>query len=166
MKFRKTDYFLRAAGLMAISLCWASAAQASSSPHAKDMTQGNWELNLAKSKFCGAAPQKSARQIFDAGWNMIVVEQSGVNAKGEATSGRYVYRYDGDKYPDAITRAAKEAITWKLVSPNRVEFVHWSPDNKITSEYVRTVSDDGQTMTQTGKFVGRECVDSQVFDRR
>lgn len=157
---------LSAFAAAAVSICLVSAAGAATVPNPKDLTQGNWELNLTKSKFCGDAPQKSARQIFDAGWNMIVVEQSGINAKGEPTSGRYVYRYDGDKYPDVITRAAKEAITWKLVSPNRVEFVHWSVDNKVTSEYVRTVSDDGQTMTQTGKFVGRECVDSQVFDRR
>jgi len=164
MKLAKTAVFSPVACLVVLSLC--ASANAAAPPNTKDLTLGNWELNLTKSKFCGTAPQKSARQIFDAGWGMIVVEQSGINAKGEPTTGRYVYRYDGEKYPDVITRAAKEAITWRLVSPSRVEFVHWSLEDKVTSEYVRTVSDDGQTMTQTGKFVGRECVDSQVFDRR
>lgn len=159
---------LRIISLAAAAACAfvsTAALAAVDPPNPKDLTQGNWELNLAKSKFCNAAPQKGARQIFDAGWGMVVVEQSGVNAKGEPTSGRYVYRYDGGKYPDNITRPAREAIVWKQVSPVRVEFVHYDKEDKKTSEYVRTVAANGQEMTQTGKFVGRECIDSQVFDR-
>jgi hypothetical protein len=150
---------------LAIAFAASTSFAAVDPPNAKDLTQGNWELNLTKSKFCNAAPQKGARQIFDSGWGLIVVEQTGVNAKGESTVGRYVYRYDGDKYPDNITRPAREAITWKQVGADRVEFVHWDKQDKLTSEYVRTVTADGQSMTQTGKFVGRECIDSQVFDR-
>lgn len=131
----------------------------------KDLTQGRWELNLSKSKFCRGAPQKGARWIFDAGWGLIVVEQSGVNTEGKPTSGRYVARYDGEKYPDIATGPAREAIVWKQVSPSRVEFIHYSKEDKITSEYVRTVSVDGQQMTQHGKFVGQACEDDQVFDR-
>ncbi len=154
-------FVIAAAGVLASGASFAAVDP----PNSKDLTQGHWELNLTKSKFCNAAPQKAGRQIFDAGWGLVVVEQSGVNAKGEPTSGRYVYRYDGDKYPDVITRAANEAIVWKLVSPTRVEFTHYDKQDKMTSEYVRTVSANGQEMTQTGKFVGRECIDSQVFDR-
>ena len=134
-------------------------------PNPKDLMQGKWELNLAKSKFCLTAPQKSSRYIFDAGWGLIVFEQSGVDAAGKPTSGRYVGRYDGDKWPDIATGPAREAIIWKQVSPSRVEFAHISKEDKITSEYVRTVSADGQTMTQHAKFVGRACEDDQVFDR-
>ena len=137
-------------------------------PNPKDLTQGTWELNPAKSKFCNpaAAPKKGGRHPFDAGWGLIVFEQSGVNAEGKETSGRYVGRYDGDKYPDIATGPAKEAITWKLVNPGRVEFTHWSKDDKKTSDYVRTVSADGQTMTQHAKFVGRDCEEDQVFERK
>lgn len=136
-------------------------------PNPKDLTQGTWELNPAKSKFCNpaAAPKKGGRHIFDAGWGLIVFEQSGVNAEGKETSGRYVGRY-GTTYPDIATGPAKEAITWKLVNPGRVEFTHWSKDDKKTSDYVRTVSADGQTMTQHAKFVGRDCEEAPVFERK
>jgi hypothetical protein len=134
-------------------------------PNSQDLSQGKWELSLAKSKFCKTTPQKSSRDIFDAGWGLIVVEQSGINAAGKPTSGRYVARYDGDKYPDIVTGAAREAIIWKQISPTRVEFAHVSKEDRVTSEYIRTVSADGQVMIQHGKFIGQDCEEDQVFDR-
>ncbi len=155
---------------LALVLLFASAGSVSASaveaPNPKDLTQGTWELNLAKSKFCGPAPQKASRVILDAGWGLIVVTQESVNTEGTATVGHYVARYDGQKYPSTIDRPAPESITWTLVNPSRVEFVHRSKEDKVTSSYVRTVSPDGQTMTQHAKFADRECEQSQVFDRR
>jgi hypothetical protein len=163
-------------GLLIALLCVLSFAAPGSSmaggnpPNPKDLTQGKWELQSDKSKFCNPAqaPQKSGREIADEGWGLISVLQTGVNAKGDPTNGHYVYRYDGQKYPATIygTRQSTEAITWKLVSPSRVEFEHWSKDNKITEKYVRTVSSDGQTMTQTGKRTGQTCEEAQVFLRQ
>jgi hypothetical protein len=62
-------------------------------PNPKDLTQGKWELNLAKSKFCRTAPQKSSRYIFDAGWGLIVFEQSGVDATGKPTRPARMIRF-------------------------------------------------------------------------
>jgi len=136
-------------------------------PNPKDLTQGNWELNAAKSKFCKPAPRESRREIIDVGWGLISIYWTGINANGEPMDIRYVYRYDGDKYPANIKKPANESITWELVSPFRVEFTHWSKDNKITEVLVRTVTSDGQEMTQSRKYVGaEECVDIQVFQRR
>ena len=96
----------------------------------------------------------------------IVTKWTGVSADGKPVLIRYVAKYDGTRYPGGgIDEPAEEAISWKLVDPRRLEFVHWSKDDKITSTYVRTVSADGQTMTQTSKFVRRDCEDVQVFDR-
>ena len=143
---------------------------AANPPNPQDLTQGKWELQLDKSKFCNPAqaPQKSGRVITDEGWGLISVLQTGINAKGQPTTGRYVYRLDGQKYPANVygTRISSEAITWKLVSPSRVEFEHWSKDNKVTEKYVRTVSSDGQTMTQTGQRPGQTCEEVQVFQRQ
>ena len=160
----------RALGAVATlaALLGAAGAVAAEPPSRKDLTLGKWELDLAKSKFCTAAPRKSTRNIIDAGWGLMSAHATGVNSKGEPMEFRYVWRYDGGKYPADITKPdADESISWKLVSPSRVEFVHWSKDGKITQELVRTVSADGQTMTQTTKFIGgKECVDTQVFQRR
>tara|TARA_R110000868_G_scaffold77820_4_gene222578 strand:+ start:560 stop:1072 length:513 start_codon:yes stop_codon:yes gene_type:complete len=135
-------------------------------PNPLDLTQGKWELQPEKSRYCGPAPQSSSRVIFDAGWGLISTIWSGVGADGNPTANRYVARYDGEKYPAGINSPANEAITWTLVNPHRLEFIHWSKDDKITSEYVRIVSEDGQTMTQNAKFVGKACEESQVFERR
>ncbi len=136
-------------------------------PNPKDLTQGIWELDVAKSKFCRPAPRESRREIIDAGWGLISIHWTGIDANGEPMDIRYVYRYDGDKYPAEINRPADESITWELVSPFRVEFTHWSKDNEITEELVRTVTSDGQEMTQSRRYLGAEdCVDIQVFQRQ
>jgi hypothetical protein len=135
-------------------------------PNPEDLTQGVWELDLEKSRFCKPTPQRSKREILDAGWGLISVYWTGIDSSGKPIDVRYVYRYDGEKYPSTIKGPADESITWDLVSPHRVEFVHWSKDDRITEELVRTVSSDGQEMTQTRKYIGpEECVDTQVFRR-
>ena len=141
------------------------AAAAVTPTNPKDLTMGRWELNVAKSKFCNTPPKAGGRWIFDAGWGLLVFEQSGINAEGKPTSGRYVGRYDGDKWPDIATGPAKESMVWKQISPSRVEFAHYDKQDKMTSQYYRVVSADGQQMTQHGKFVGRDCEEDQVFDR-
>ena len=153
-------------GFAAVLLLTSATSRAVEPPNPKDLTQGKWELNVAKSKFCGAAPKKSERVIVDAGWGLIYTTWTGVDADGNPVLIHYVARYDGDKYPAGLDRPAKESNPWKVVNPNRPEFVPWSKDDKMTSSYVRTVSTDGQTMTQSAKFVGQDCEESQVFERR
>lgn len=152
-----------------MAACVAGQSFAVEPPNPKDLTQGKWELQLDKSKFCPEtpAPKSGNRWIFDAGWGLIVTEWGGVAADGKPIATRYVARYDGGKYPANITRPdSAEAIAWKLVDPHRLEFTHYNKADKITSTYLRTVSDDGQSMTQISTFVGRECKDLQVFQRR
>jgi len=147
----------------------ASALAAVEAPNPTDMTQGKWELQLAQSKFCKGAPQHAEREIFDAGWGFVSVHWTGVDAKGTPIDSRYVYRFDGKKYPSDVVKPSEVAITWKKVSPSRIEFVDWSKDNKMVAENVRSVSSDGQTMTQTTKFSGKAaqaCQDVQVFVRK
>jgi hypothetical protein len=142
-----------------------SALAAVEAPNPKDLTQGKWELQVAKSKFCKEAPKQSSREIVDAGWGLLVTHWTGVDSKGAPVDIRYVLRYDGQKYPADI-KPVDVAISWKLVSPRQVEFVDWSKDNKAIAQNVRTISDDGQTMTQKTKYTGQACEDVQVFERR
>lgn len=156
---------IRATASVAAALL-ATAAAAVEPPNPQDLTQGVWELNLAKSKFCKPKPRSGRREIVDLGWDLIGVHWTGSDANGKPIDVRYVWRYDGQKYPATIMEPAREAISWKLVSPSRVEFVHWSKDDKKTEELVRTVTPDGQEMTQTRSYLGgAECVDVQVFKR-
>lgn len=154
--------------VLAATACFAAgSAFAVEPPNPKDLTQGKWELDLEKSRFCMPKPRKGTREIVDAGWGLLSVHWTGIDAYGSAIDTWYVWRYDGEKYPANIGKPANEAITWKLVSPSRVEFKHWSKDNRMTEELVRTVSADGQEMTQTRAYLtGKECVDTQVFKRQ
>ena len=167
---------LLTAGLLLCPLYFLGGASLPS-PNAKDLTQGTWELNVAKTTLCPGPDGKTrtarpgARIIRDVGWGMIVVEWIDTNEQGKRYGEgypSYVYRYDGEKYPAGkyYNRPSSEGITWKLVNPNRVEFTHWSKDGRITSEYVRAVTADGQQMKQTMKVPGQACVESQVFDRK
>jgi hypothetical protein len=143
-------------------------------PNPKDLTQGNWALQLDKSKFCNPsrAPQQSLRSIVNEGYGLISVHWTGVSADGKPMDIHYVYSYDGRKFPAGEYSpnrdlAKKEAITYHLINPHRVEFQHWSRDGKLTQSLVREVSDDGQTMTQTTKLTNRPgCTDTQVFQRQ
>ena len=148
----------------------AGSALAVEPPNPKDLTQGHWELQLDKSKFCNPsqAPQKSVRDIVDEGYGLISVHWTGISASGKPMDIHYVYSFDGRKFPAGIygPSKAKESITYHLINPHRVEFQHWSMDGKRTQDLVRTVSDDGQTMTQTTKLSNRPgCEDVQVFER-
>lgn len=163
----------RALGLATavVSLSFASLSLAAEPPNPKDLTQGHWELSVEKSHFCTPAPRKSVREIIDAGYDLIAAHATGVAADGKPIDFRYVWRYDGKMYPANIDRPSKEAIRWKLVSPHRVEFNHVTKADVVTQKLVRTVSDDGQTMTQTTEFVGgrggkQNCIDTQVFTRK
>ena len=124
---------IRATTCVAAALL-ATAAAAVEPPNPKDLTQGVWELDLAKSKFCKPKPRSGRREILDTGWGLIAVHWTGADAAGKPIDVRYVWRYDGEKYPATIMEPANEAISWKLVNPSRVEFVHWSKDNKKTEE--------------------------------
>src|SRR5262249_27137088 len=98
--------------MISVGALVARSAAAAPPPNPEDLTQGKWELNVEKSKFCNpaTAPKKSGRENVDVGWGMISVKQTGMNAKGQPTEGWYVYRYDGGKYPANIDRVPTEYI--------------------------------------------------------
>jgi len=152
-----------AAGL---SLAAVQSSLAAEPPNPKDLMEGNWVLQVSQSKFCKDAPKQSAREIFDAGWGLVATHWTGIDAKGVPIDIRYVARFDGTKYPADIVKPANVAISWKLINPRQVEFVDWSKDNKAIAQNTRTVSEDGQTMTQKTKATGQTCEDVQVFARQ
>ena len=163
-----------------IYLVWAllglvvmRSSLAAEPPNPKDLTQGSWEVDMSKAKYCGgtsqgqAAPKVSRRHIYDAGFGLVVVHWTGTQASGKPFDVRYVYRYDGEKYPASIDAPdADEAITWKLVDPHHVEFTHYNKANQVTQQLSRTVSEDGQVMTQTTRYTNQPgCEETQVFNR-
>jgi hypothetical protein len=154
--------------IMTAALCLAAtqSSLAVEPPNPKNLMEGKWVLQVSQSKFCKEAPRESSREIVDAGWGMLVTHWTGVDSKGAPIDIRYVARFDGSKYPSDISKPATVAISWKLVNPREVDFVDWSKDGKALAHNVRTVSEDGQTMTQKTQFTGQTCEDVQVFVRQ
>ena len=155
------------------SLAVTGLSLAATPPNPKDLTQGKWALDLSQSHLCDPTPKSSYREIIDAGFGLISVHWTGINADGKPMDDWYVYNYDGSKYPVGIMRPGTpktESIAYTLVNPHRVDFVHYSPDGKVTQKLSRIVSEDGQTMTQTTDYVGgrngKECKNHQVFRRQ
>jgi len=149
-----------------VALFTSSGVFAIDVPDPGDLTIGKWELNHAKSKFCGAAPKKSTREIYNVGFGWLVVVWTGINADGGPINDRYVMKYDEQKLTSTIERVSRDTVSYKQVSPARVEWIHWSIDNKPTSHQYREVSGDGQSMAQVAHRVDSDCVASQIFDRQ
>jgi hypothetical protein len=167
-KRRSSTHLFSACSLATAGLCLVAQSGVATvePPNPKDLTEGNWVLRGNDSKYCKDAPKQSSREIVNAGWGLMATHWTGVDSKGAPVDIRYVWRYDGQKYPADILKRVDVAISWKLVNPRQVEFVDWSKDNKIIAQNVRTVSEDGQTMTQKTKFPGQACEDVQVFVRQ
>ena len=151
-----------------LGIAWAAE------PAAKDNEVGKWELQLSKSHFCNpaAAPQKSSRDIFDAGGGVLLIHWTGIDPKGKPVDIRYVLRYDGKKYAFPSDVADPDVyISWKRISPSEVAFIDWSKDGKKIAENTRSVSSDGNSMTQSTTAVDANgqkaaCTDKQVFERQ
>lgn len=168
----KRPHFISAA--IAVSAVLHYGAVLAAEPAAKDPEIGKWELQLSKSHFCdsAAAPQKSSRDIFDAGGGILLIHWTGVDAKSKPIDIRYVLRYDGKKYafPSDVADPGT-FISWQRVSPSKVAFIDWSKDGKKVAENTRSVSSDGNTMTQSTTAVDANgqkatCTDRQVFERQ
>jgi hypothetical protein len=149
------------------------ASRAAEPPNPKDLMIGDWALQLDKSKFCDAArtPKQSLRKVRDEGYGMISVHWTGMEADGTPINRMYVYFNNGTKVPAGEFRETplkdKESMTFHLINPHRLVWEHWSADNKLTGNWVREVSADGQTMTQTDKLLNRPgCVDVEVYQRQ
>jgi len=167
----RTVRLISSAALAALS--FAASAGAVEPPNPRDLMIGDWALQLDKSKFCDAAkaPKQSFRKVRDEGYGMISVHWTGTEADGTPIDRRYVYFNNGTKVPAGEFRdtplKTKESMTFHLINPHRLVWEHWSADNKLTGNWVREVSADGQTMTQTDKLLDRPgCVDVEVYRRQ
>lgn len=152
--------------MVAFCLIAQSGAAEVDPPDADDLMVGEWVVQPHQSQFCKDAPEQSVRQIADMGWGLLETHWTGLDHKGAPVDVCYVSRFDGLKYPGNILKRVYFATSWKFVNPHRIEFEDWSKDNKVIGWGVRTISKDGQTMTQTVKVPGKACVEVQVFARR
>jgi hypothetical protein len=132
-----------------------------------DALLGDWDLNIAKSKFEPKPPMKKyTMKVIDAGTGHLLVKSDWIESDGTPGHVEYSTAFDGKPisildYPaaDTVTDTMVNSTTWKSV---------WTKDGKIVESELQTISADGKTLRDTdeGKDEkGRKYKNRLVFER-
>ena len=132
-----------------------------------DALLGDWDLNIAKSKFEPRPPMKKyTMKVIDAGTGHLLVKSDWIESDGTPGHVEYSTAFDGKPksildYPaaDTVTDTLLNSTTWKSV---------WTKDGKIVESELQTISADGKTLRDTdeGKDEkGKKYKNRLVFER-
>jgi hypothetical protein len=132
-----------------------------------DALLGDWDLNIAKSKFEPKPPMKKyTMKVIDAGTGHLLVKSDWIESDGTPGHVGYSTAFDGKPisildYPaaDTVTDTMVNSTTWKSV---------WTKDGKIVESELQTISADGKTLRDTdeGKDEkGKKYKNRLVFER-
>src|SRR5271168_4420757 len=88
-----------------------------------DALLGDWDLNIAKSKFEPSPPMKKYTiKVIDAGTGHLLIKSDWIEADGTAGHVEYSTAFDGKPIPlvdysiaDTVTDTLVNATTWKSV---------------------------------------------------
>jgi hypothetical protein len=132
-----------------------------------DALLGDWDLNIAKSKFEPSPPMKKyTMKVIDAGADHMLIKSDWIDADGTAGHVEYSTAFDGKPialtdYPiaDMVTDTMINATTWESV---------WTKNGKIVERELETISGDGKTfheIDQGKDEKGRRFKNHLVFER-
>ena len=110
---------------------------------AADAVDGTWTLNVAKSKFSGAAPQSVTRVYAESAEGMTL-DQKTVGADGKEMSMHVTLAYDGKEHPITGNPDA-DAGTGKAINAHTSDFT-LTKGGKVSGTVHRVVSADGKTL--------------------
>lgn len=153
--------FLAAAGLCVTALANADDAGK------MNALLGDWDLNIAKSKFEPSPPMKKyTMKVIDAGTGHVLIKSDWIDSDGTVGHVEYSTALDGKPisiidYPiaDTVTDTVVNATTWKSV---------WTKDGKVVERELETISADGKTFREVdqGKDEkGKKYKNYLVFER-
>jgi hypothetical protein len=128
---------------------------------------GDWDLNLARSKFQPQPPMKRyTMKVVDAGADHLLIKSDWIDADGTVGHVEYSTAFDGKPislidYPiaDTVTDTLINATTWKSV---------WTKNGKIVESEFETISADGKIFREIdqGKDEkGKRFKNRLVFER-
>ena len=132
-----------------------------------DFLLGDWDLNIAKSKFEPSPPMKKyTMKVIDAGANHLLIKSDWIDADGTAGHVEYATAFDGKPialidYPlaDFVTDTMINATTWESV---------WTKNGKIVERERETISADGKIfheIDQGKDEKGKKFKNYLVFER-
>jgi hypothetical protein len=132
-----------------------------------DALLGDWDLNIAKSKFEPQPPMKKyTMKVIDAGTGHLLIKSDWIESDGTPGHVEYSTAFDGKpiaiiNYPDAdtVTDSMVNSTTWKTV---------WTKDGKVVESELQTISADGRILRESdeGKDArGKKYKNRLVFER-
>ena len=113
----------------------------------KDPFVGSWRLNVAKSKYSGAAP-KSVTSTYEAAGKGYKVSVKNEPASGPVQQYSYTSNLDGTDSPLTGNNPNADTIAVKRVDSNTLELVS-KKGGKVTTTQRNVVAADGKTRTVT-----------------
>jgi hypothetical protein len=132
-----------------------------------DALLGDWDLNVAKSKFQPSPPMKKyTMKVVDAGADHLLIKSDWIDADGTAGHVEYSTAFDGKPialidYPiaDFVTDTMINSTTWESV---------WTKNGKIVERELETISADGKIfheIDQGKDEKGKRYKNYLVFER-
>jgi hypothetical protein len=132
-----------------------------------DALLGDWDLNIAKSKFEPSPPMKKyTMKVIDAGSDRLLIKSDWIDADGTVGHVEYSTAFDGKPislvdYPiaDSVTDTMINATTWQSV---------WTKDGKVVEREWETISADGKIfheIDQGKDEKGKKYKNKLVFER-
>jgi hypothetical protein len=142
---------------------WSSTALAGK----LDALLGDWDLNIAKSKFQPNPPMKKyTMKVIDAGEGRLLIKSDWIDADGTVGHVEYSTALDGNPisiidYPiaDTVIDTMINATTWRSI---------WKKDGKTVERELEHISADGKIFREIdeGKDEkGRQYKNHLVFER-
>jgi hypothetical protein len=131
-----------------------------------DPAVGNWQLNLAKSKYAAGTAPANLRVTVEAAGQGVRVTATTVRQNGQKIVVEYTAYLDGKDYP-VIGSPDYDTVSLRR-NGNMVEGTR-KKAGSVVQTYQRVVSEDRRTMTvaTTGKDAAGNTLNSvAVFDRR
>jgi hypothetical protein len=115
---------------------------------------GTWKLNLAKSKYNGAPPPRSATLTFTGEGQNLIDTVDTIDAQGQAIKTVFIHIYDGKPHPTTgVAGGLYDASAYTRIDANTIDFVR-SKDGKAIQTGWAVVSGDGKTYTVTTGGIG------------
>ena len=145
--------------VLAMAAAGAFALATAATP---DPAMGNWELNVAKSKFTAGPAVKSQSRTYSQSGDTISVVIKSVGTDGKEATMQATYKLDGKDYP--VTGAPGwDTLSGQQVDAHTAEFT-LKKGGTVVGTTTRTVSKDGKTLT--AKQDTTTTKGELVFDRK
>jgi hypothetical protein len=159
IKLMATSLVLAGFGMTALS----SAAFAGK----LDALLGDWDLNIAKSKFEPSPPMKKyTMKVIDAGANHLLIKSDWIDADGTVGHVEYSTAFDG-KPIALIDYAIADFVTDTMINATTWESV-WTKNGQIVERELEEISADGKIFDEIdeGKDEkGKKYKNHLVFER-